>query len=247
MASVEDINYGSSSPAGKQQVRETTDVVAGEVRLPESGFERQRTHKVTNFDKPAKCSKSGCRLDASRRAEMTGAGTKNFCSQHWAKIAPNTDSYDPASVMLVRPEYGEEIRGEDRVQRQVSRAEATAEIFKHTGIHLPVRGPGNPRQAVDPNSPAPDHVTPVIDNAVVRGGRNLPALSEVDAKALMHKRKVGGATKSQDEKLADIKEELRTNPSTATPNDFDEYEDLMSSSTPSRRESGLRSGEHPQD
>jgi hypothetical protein len=130
--------------------------------------------------------------------------------------------------MIVRPEYGEEIRGEDRVVRQRTRAEATAEIFARTGIHLPVRGPGNPREAVDKEAEIPeDHITPVINNAVERGGRNLPALSEVDAAALMHKRKVGGAPKTQDQELQEISTELERNPSTKAPNSFDEYEGLM--------------------
>lgn len=222
----EDANPESSLLAGKEKVHQTTSIVAGEVVAPE--FETQRTHKVANFDKPVKCAKSGCRLDASRRVTMHKEGPKNFCSQHWAKIEPQTHLYDPDTTMIVRPEYGEEIRGEDRVMKQRTRAEATAEIFARTGIHLPVRGPGNPREAVDKEAEIPeDHVTPVINNAVERGGRNLPALSEVDAAALMHKRKVGGAPKTQDQELADISVELERNPSTKAPNTFDEYEDLM--------------------
>jgi hypothetical protein len=227
MAAREDANPESNILAGKEKVHETTHVVAGEVRLPESGFERQRTHKVTNFDKPVKCSKSNCRLEASRRADMHGVGPKNFCSQHWAKIAPNTNTYDPDTVMLVRPEHGEDIRGEDRVVRQQTRAEAAVELFKHTGIHFPVRGPGNPRDAVDPEAEIEDHITPVIDSAVERGGRNVPATTSVDAAALMHKLKVGGAPKTQDQKLSEIGEELERNPSTKASNSFDEYEGLM--------------------
>lgn len=223
----EDFNLEDGSQlAGKEKVHQTTSVVAGEVVAPE--YETQRTHKVTNFDKPVKCSKSGCRLDASRRVLMHQEGPKNFCSQHWAKIEPQKHLYDPDTTMIVRPEYGEEIRGEDRVVRQRTRAEATAEIFARTGIHLPVRGPGNPREAVDKEAEIPeDHITPVINNAVERGGRNLPALSQVDAAALMHKRKVGGAPKTQDQELQEIGTELERNPSTKAPNSFDEYEGLM--------------------
>lgn len=222
----EDANPEGSILAGKEKIHQTTSIVAGEVVAPE--FETQRTHKVTNFDKPVKCAKSGCRLDASRRVLMHKEGPKNFCSQHWAKIEPQTHLYDPDTTMIVRPEYGEEIRGEDRVVRQRTRADATAEIFARTGIHLPVRGPGNPREVVDKEADIPeDHVTPVINNAVERGGRNLPALSEVDAAALMHKRKVGGAPKTQDQELDEISVELQRNPSTKAPNTFDEYEGLM--------------------
>ena len=223
----EDANPESSILAGKQKIHETTEVVAGEVVVPE--FETQRKHKVTNFDKPAKCAKSGCRLEASRRVLMHAEGQKNYCSQHWAKIEPNEHLYDKDTMMIVRPEYGAEIRGEDRVMRQRTRGEATAEIFARTGIHLPVRGPGNPREAVDKDAEVlpEDHVTPVINNAVERGGRNLPALSAVDAAALMHKRKVGGAPKTQDQEIEAADAEVRRNPSTRTPNSFDEIEGLM--------------------
>ena len=132
-------------------------------------------------------------------------------------------------MMIVRPEFGKEIRGEDRVTRQRTRGEAAAEIFARTGIHMPVRGPGNPREATDPEAEIlpTDHVTPVINNAVERGGRNLPALSAVDAAALMHKRKVGGAPKTQDQEIEAADTEMRRNPSTRTPNSFDEIEGLM--------------------
>jgi hypothetical protein len=228
MAGKEDANLEDGSTlAGKQKIHETTSVVAGEVVVPE--FETQRTHKVANFNKPAKCGKSGCRLEASRRVTMHAEGPKNYCSQHWAKIEPNTHLYDKDTMMIIRPEYGEEIRGEDRVTRQRTRGEATAELFARTGIHIPVRGPGNPREVTDKDAEIlpEDHVTPVINNAVVRGGRNLPALSEVDAKALMHKIKVGGAPKTQDQEIEDADEEMRRNPTTRTPNSFDEVEDLM--------------------
>jgi len=227
MANREDANKEGSILAGKQKIHETTEVVAGEVVVPE--FETQRTHKVRNADKPVKCGKSGCRLDASRRVLMHAEGPKNYCSQHWAKIEPNTDLYDKDTMMIVRPEFGEEIRGEDRVTRQRTRGEASAEIFARTGIHLPVRGPGNPREVTDKDAEVlpQDHVTPVINSAVERGGRNLPAISPVDALALMHKLKVGGAPKSQDQEIEEADEEVRRNPSTRTPNSFDEIERLM--------------------
>lgn len=228
MAGREDANLEDGSIlAGKQKIHETTEVLAGEVVVPE--FETQRAHKVRNADKPVKCGKSGCRLDASRRVLMHQEGLKNYCSQHWAKIEPNTDAYDKDTMMIVRPEFGEEIRGEDRVMRQRTRGEATAEIFARTGMHLPVRGPGNPRDAVDKDAEIlpKDHVTPVINNAVKRGGRNLPALSAVDAVALMHKRKVGGASKTQDQEIEEAIAEVQRNPSTRTRNSFDEIERLM--------------------
>ena len=224
----EDANVEDGSLlAGKQKIHETTEVVAGGVVVPE--FETQRTHKVRNADKPVKCGKSGCRLDASRRVLMHKEGPKNYCSQHWAKIEPNTDAYDKDTMMIVRPEFGEEIRGEDRVTKQRTRGAASAEIFMHTGIHIPVRGPGNPRDATDPEAEIlpEDHVTPIIHNAIENGGRNLPALSQVDAKALMHKLKVGGAPKTQDQEIEEADEEVRRNPSTRTPNSFDEFERLM--------------------
>ena len=223
----EDANPESSLLAGKQKIHETTEVVAGEVVLPE--FETQRAHKVRNADKPVKCGKSGCRLDASRRVLMHAEGPKNYCSQHWAKIEPNTDAYDKDTMMIIRPEFGEEIRGEDRVTRQRTRGAAAAEIFARTGIHFPVRGPGNPRETTDPDAEIlpTDHVTPVINNAIERGGRNLPALSTFDAAALTKKRKIGGAPKTQDEEIEEAEEEVRRNPTTRTPNSFDEIERLM--------------------
>jgi len=226
MAAREDANKESSILAGKEKVHETTSLVAGEVRLPESGFERQRTHKVINHDKPVACSKSGCKLRASHRALMYASGNKNYCSQHWDKIEPDTHTYDPDSVMVIRPEYGEEIRGEDRVAKQRSRAETSAEIVALGGAYYPVRGPGNPREAVDPDA-VEDHVSPVIDSAVERGGRNLPAVTPVNAAALMHKLRVGGAPKTQDQELSEIHKEIEVNPTTKTPNSFDEYESLM--------------------
>jgi hypothetical protein len=132
-------------------------------------------------------------------------------------------------MMIVRPEFGEEIRGEDRVTRQRTRGEAAAEIFARTGIHMPVRGPGNPREATDPEAEiqTEDHVTPVINNAIERGGRNLPALTSFDAVALLKKRKIGGAPKTQDEEIEAADQEVRRNPTTRTPNSFDEFEGLM--------------------
>ena len=238
VANREDANLEGSIPEGKEKVHETTHVIGegefAEVRLPDSRFERQRTHKVVSFNKPARCAKNNCRLEASRRVLMHGLGEKNYCSQHWAKIAPNTDSYDPSTMMIIRPEDGEEIRGEDRVDRQLSRANAAITIHKYTGIHLPVRGPGNPRERIDPEAEtqtetpaAIDHVTPVIKDAVERGGHNLPAITPVDAAALMHQHKVGGVPKSKEQELDEIFEELKRNPTTQAPNEYDEYRDLM--------------------
>jgi hypothetical protein len=92
-----------------------------------------------------------------------------------------------------------------------------------------VRGPGNPREAIDPEAEIlpTDHVTPVINNAIERGGRNLPGLASFDAVALLKKRKIGGAPKTQDEEIEEAEEEIRRNPSTRTPNSFDEIERLM--------------------
>jgi hypothetical protein len=245
MASVEDSNLAGSQKAGKEKVHETTHIVAGELRLPESGFERQRTHKVANHNKPAKCGGNGCRYEAVMRVDVHGAGPKNFCPVHWHKIKGDTSKYDESSKMMIDPEMGEDIRGEDRVVRQQTRAEAAVELFKSTGTHHPVRGPGNPRDAVDPDA---DHITPVIGSAVAHGGRSQPAISEVDHKSLMHKLKVGGAPKTQDQQLSEIAEDMSRNSRTETPNSFDDVSDLMNNdSAPSRREAGLRSGDRPDD
>ena len=233
VASSEDNNIEGSIPAGKEKVHETTHVINegdfAEVRLPESGFERQRTHKVVDFDKPVKCAKRNCRLEASRRVSMHAEGPKNYCSQHWRKIKPMEHLYDKDTVMILRPEDGEEIRGEDRVAKQLSRAEAEIEKFKYTGVHNPVRGPGNPREVTDKDAETvpTDYVTPVINNAIENGGRTLPAISQVDAQALMHKRRVGGAPKPKEQELDEIFKELEENPTTQTPNEYDEYRDLM--------------------
>lgn len=224
----EDANLEDGSIlAGKEKSHQTTEIVAGEVVVPE--FETQRTHKVRNANKPVKCGKSGCRLDASRRVLMHAEGPKNYCSQHWAKIEPNTEAYDKDTMMIVRPEFGKEIRGEDRVTKQRTRGKAAAEIFAGTGHHFPVRGPGNPREATDPEAEIlpTDHVTPVINNAIERGGRNLPDLASFDAVALIKQRKIGGAPKTQDEEIDAAEAEVRQNPSTRTPNSFDEFERLM--------------------
>jgi hypothetical protein len=193
--------------------------------IPE--FERQRTQKTVNFDKPVKCSKNNCKLDASRRVTMNELGPKNFCSQHWRKIEPQTHTYDPSSTMIIRPEYGEEIRGEDRVMRQRMRGAKAAEEFIKTGIHNPVRTPGNPRVASNSESKTQteDHVTPVIDKAAIEGGRNVPNQLPVNYKNLMHNTVVKGAPDEQG--LEEILDDLSRNPSTRTPNSFDEIEGLM--------------------
>lgn len=248
MASVEDSNLAGSQLAGKAKVHETTHVVAGELRLPESGFERQRTHKVRNADKPAKCSKNNCSLEASFRVDHHTKGPQNYCEYHLGKV--NEDEYDPASKMVLRPEYGKEIRGEDRVVRQQSRAEAAVELFKHTGTHIPVRGPGNPRDAVDPDAvpSVDDHVTPVIDSAAANGGRSVVQNKPVDAKALMHKVKVGGAPKTREQLIAEATEELLRNGGGVEYDERDEISSLMrNDSAPSRRDAGLRGIERPDD
>jgi hypothetical protein len=243
MASVEDSNLEGSQLAGKAKVHETTHIVAGEVRLPESGFERQRTHKVTNHDKPAKCSKGNCSLEASFRVQHHVKGPQNYCEYHFDKVGEH--EYDPISKMVLRPEYGADVRGEDRVVRQQSRAEAAVELFKHTGEHVPVRGPGNPREVADRDA---DPVTPVINNAVVQGGRAQPVLSQVDHKALMHKIKVGGAPKGEDQVLAEINDDLSRNSRTEAPNSFDDISDLMTNDyAPSQREAGVRKGDRQDD
>jgi hypothetical protein len=228
MASREDADLEDGSIlAGKEKIHQTTEVVAGKVVVPE--FAPQLTHKVVNFNKPARCAKNNCKLEASHRVLMHGLGPKNYCSQHWSKIEPNEHLYDKDTKMIIRPEYGEEIRGVDRVTRQRTRGEASAEYFARTGIHIPVRGPGNPREVTDKDAEIlpTDYVTPVIHNAIERGGRNLPALSEVNAIDLMHKIKVGGAPKTQNQEIEEAKEELYINPTTLTPNSFDEFKDLM--------------------
>ena len=243
MASVEDSNFEGTQLAGKAKVHETTHIVAGEVRLPESGFERQRTHKVKNSTKPAKCSKGNCSLEASFRVQHHTKGPQNYCEYHFGKVGEH--EYDPASKMVLRPEYGEEVRGEDRVVRQQSRAEAAVELFKQIGVHVPVRGPGNPRDAVDPEAEVSteDHITPVINSAVKRGGRSAPNIREVDVKALMHKVKVGGAPKSREQEIAEAREDVLRNGGGYIPNSMDEASDLLKNDfAPSRRDAGLRSG-----
>ena len=241
MASVEDSNFEGTQLAGKEKVHETTHIVAGELRLPESKFERQRTHKAKNSTKPAKCSKGNCSLEASFRVNHYVKGPQNYCEFHFDKVGEH--EYDPATKMVLRPEYGEEVRGEDRVVRQQSRAEAAVEIFKHTGVHIPVRGPGNPRDAKDPDAePAvDDHVTPVINSAVERGGRNAPTIREVDARALMHKVKVGGAL-DREKEIADARDDVLRNGGGYTSNSLDEANALLKNDfAPSRRDAGLRS------
>ena len=248
MASVEDSNFEGTQLAGKAKVHETTHIVAGELRLPESKFERQRTHKVINSTKPAKCSKGNCSLEASFRVDHHTKGPQNYCEYHLGKVGEH--EYDPASKMVLRPEYGEEVRGEDRVVRQQSRAEAAVELFKQIGVHVPVRGPGNPRDAVDPEAEVSteDHITPVIHNAIRDGGRSVPATISVDPKELMHKIKVGGAPKTREQKVSEAVDELRRNSSTTVPNSLDDAGELLKNDfAPSRRDAGLRSDRNQTD
>jgi hypothetical protein len=219
-----------SSVAGKPRLGESTSVEfyqdgSADFTIPE--FERQRTHKTVNFDKPVRCAKKNCRLSADMRAEMHGQGPKNYCFQHWAKIEPNTDTYDPDTTMIIRPEYGEEIRGEDRVMRQRMRGVKAAEEFIKTGIHNPVRTPGNPREASDPEAEiqTEDPITPIINRVALEGGRSTPNQLPVNYKNVMHNVVVRGAPGEQGEQ--EIREELRRNPSTRTTNKTDEIENLM--------------------
>jgi len=224
-----DLDNGSQL-AGKPRLGESTSVEvykdgSADFTIPE--FERQRSHKPVNFDKPVRCAKKNCRLSADMRAEMYGQGPKNYCFQHWAKIEPNTDTYDPDTTMVIRPEHGEEIRGEDRVMRQRMRGAAAAEEFKKTGTHNPVRTPGNPRVASDPEAEiqTEDHVTPIINRVALEGGRSVPNQLPVNYKNVMHNVVVRGAPGEQGEQ--ELREEAHRNPTTQTPNSFDEYEGLM--------------------
>lgn len=247
MASVEDSNLEGSQLAGKAKVHETTHIVAGELRLPESGFERQRRHKVKNANKPAKCSKNNCSLEASFRVDHHTKGPQNYCEYHLGKVGEH--EYDPSTKMVLRPEYGADVRGEDRVVRQQTRAEAAVELFKHTGIHIPVRGPGNPRDAVDPEAvpSADDHVTPVIESAAANGGRNVAPITPVNAKALMHKVKVGGAP-NREAAIEAAREDVLRNGGGVSYDERDEISSLMrNDSAPSRRDAGLRGSERSED
>jgi hypothetical protein len=224
-----DLDNGSQL-AGKSRLSESTNVEiykdgVADFTIPE--FERQRTHKAVNFDTPVKCSKNNCKLEASFRTHMNDSGPKNFCSKHWAKVEPNTHTYDPDTTMVIRPEHGEEIRGEDRVMRQRLRGAQAAEEFKKTGIHIPVRTPGNHRVASDPEAEIQieDHLTPIINRVALEGGRNTPNQLPVNYKDVMHSVNVKGAPGEQGEQ--EIREEVRRNPTTETPNSFDEYEGLM--------------------
>jgi len=231
MASVEDGNFEGSQLAGREKKHETTSVIAGDVVLPESGFERQREHKVKNFNKPIRCGKKNCRSNADARVHTYAEGPKNFCFEHWNKFKVNTDLYDPQSFVPIRPEEGEDWRGEDRVNRQVSRANAEVALAPIRGFHIPVMGPGNPREVTDPEAEiqTEDHVTPVINNAIENGGRNRVEIPLVDFKNLLHQRKVGGKIPTNDEEIEAREEEVSSNPSTTSSNSFDEYKSLMSS------------------
>ena len=74
MASTEDENYKGSILEGKEKKHETTSVIAGNVVLPESGFERQREHKVKNFNKPVRCGKNNCKSIANARVHTYAEG-----------------------------------------------------------------------------------------------------------------------------------------------------------------------------
>ena len=231
MASTEDENYEGSILEGKEKKHETTSVIAGDVVLPESGFGRQRDHKVKNFDKPVRCGKKNCRSNADARVHTYDDGPKNLCFEHWNKFKGNTHLYDPQSFVALRPEEGKDWRGEDRVNRQVSRANAEVALAPIRGFHVPVMGPGNPREVIDPEAEieTEDHVTPVINSAVENGGRNRVEIPLVDFKNLLHQRKIGGKLPTNDEEIEGERANLRSNPSTATSNSFDDYNSLMSS------------------
>jgi len=231
MASVEDENFAGSHLEGKEKKHETTVSVAGEVFLPESGFERQRDHKVKNFDKPVRCGKKNCRSNADARVHTYDEGPKNFCFEHWNKFKGNTHLYDPQSFVAIKPEEGQDWRGEDRVNRQVSRANAEVALAPIRGFHVPVMGPGNPREVTDPEAEiqTEDHITPVINNAIENGGRNRVEIPLVDFKNLLHQRQVGGKIPSNDEEVEARSAELGASPSTTASNTFDDYKALMAS------------------
>ena len=231
MASVEDENFEGSILEGKEKKHETTSVIAGNVVLPESGFERQREHKVKNFNKPVRCGKKNCKSIADARVHTYAEGPKNFCFEHWNKFKGNTGAYDPQSFVVINPEEGQDWRGEDRVNRQVSRANAEVALAPIRGFHVPVRGPGNPREVTDPEAEieTEDHVTPVINSAIENGGRNRVEIPLVDFKNLLHQRKIGGKIPSNDEEIEARRAELESNPSSTASNNFDEYKSLMSS------------------
>jgi hypothetical protein len=231
MASTEDENYEGSILEGKEKKHETTSVVAGDVVLPDSGFGRQRDHKVKNFDKPVRCGKKNCKSNADARVHTYDGGPKNFCSEHWNKFKVNKELYDPQSFVAINPEEGQDWRGEDRVNRQISRANAEAMLAPVRGFHMPVMGPGNPREVTDPEAEIQieDHITPVINNAIENGGRNRVEMPLIEFKNLLHQRKIGGRLPSNDEEVEAREIEAYNNPSTSTSNSFDDYKSIMSS------------------
>jgi hypothetical protein len=231
MASTEDENYEGSILEGKEKKHETTSVVAGDVVLPESGFERQRDHKVKNFDKPVRCGKKNCKSNADARVHTYDGGPKNFCFEHWNKFKVNKELYDPQSFVAINPEEGQDWRGEDRVNRQISRANAEVMLAPVRGFHIPVMGPGNPREVTDPEAEiqTEDHITPVINNAIENGGRNRVEMPLIEFKNLLHQRKIGGRLPSNDEEVEAREIEASNNPSTSTSNSFDDYKSIMSS------------------
>jgi hypothetical protein len=231
MASTEDENYEGSILEGKEKKHETTSVVAGDVVLPESGFERQRDHKVKNFDKPVRCGKKNCKSNADARVHTYDGGPKNFCYEHWNKFKVNKELYDPQSFVVINPEEGQDWRGEDRVNRQISRANAEVMLAPFRGFHIPVMGPGNPREVTDPEAEieTEDHVTPVINNAIENGGRNRVEMPFIEFKNLLHQRKIGGRLPSNDEEIEAREIEASNNPSTSASNSFDDYKSIMSS------------------
>jgi hypothetical protein len=212
MASTEDENYEGSILEGREKKHETTSVIAGDVVLPESGFGRQRDHKVKNFDKPVRCSKKNCKSNADARVHTYDNGPKNFCFEHWNKFKGNTDSYDPQSFVVINPEEGKDWRGEDRVNRQVSRANAEVKLAPIRGYHIPVMGPGNPREVTDPEAEiqTEDHITPVINNALENGGRNRVEMPLIEFKNLLHQRKIGGKIPSNDEEVESLEKKVNS-------------------------------------
>lgn len=245
MASFEDENFEGSHLEGKEKKHERTELVAGQVLPPPNNFRSQRTHKVRNFDKPIRCGKKNCKSNADARVDTYAEGPKNFCFEHWNKFKDNKDAYDPKSFTVINPEEGEDWRGEDRVNRQQSRAAAEAILAPLRGYHIPVQGPGNPREVTDPEAEieTEDHVTPVINNAIENGGRNTWEMPLVDFKKLLHQRQIGGKIPTNDEEVETRLREYENDPSSTSGTTI---QSLMSNDyAPTRREIGLGSGETP--
>jgi len=233
MAGKEDINFEGSSIEKLPSLHESTNVVNGRVVAPESNFERTRFNKGITIDKPQKCSKNNCRLEAVMRVTMHKEGPKSFCPVHWDKIK-DTDTYDVRSKMFVDPEMGKELRGQAAVENKQARVRASDALLQATGEYSPVRGPGRiPRDTED-------HVTPVIESAAKNGGRSVARRGGTVAPVI----RTEGHTERVNRELLELREEVNTNP-TPEPSDYAYYSDLMDPDIPSAAQTKPTSEERP--